>query len=179
MHSVPLEVQKSLSCSFQVFDYNLVQFFSFLQSCSLKFGSWTYDATRVDIIAESESADLNKFQVNGEWSLVSFPCKRNKEVYKCCPQPYSDVTCTLNIRRRTTYFFVNLIAPCFLITGKTVILTAFLTKFFYNITVLCLAQTSIMYFRIGGRRGIFQLKIIRIPLFSRGESSHIPHYFSF
>lgn len=86
------------------------------QTCSLKFGSWTYDAWRVDIKAESAFADTKTTQVNGEWDLVGFPCGRNVMKYECCPQPYSDVTCTLKLRRRTTYFFVNLIVPCFLIT---------------------------------------------------------------
>ncbi|XP_073230007.1 neuronal acetylcholine receptor subunit alpha-7-like isoform X1 [Porites lutea] len=94
-----------------------VRYFPFdEQACNLKFGSWTYDAWRVDIKAENSSADLKTTQVNGEWELLGFPCKRNTKVYECCPQPYSDVTCTLKIRRRTTYFFVNLIVPCFLIT---------------------------------------------------------------
>ena len=89
------------------------------QSCSLKFGSWTYDAWRVDIVTESSSGDTKTTQVSGEWDLVEFPCKRNVEKYECCPEPYSDVTCTLKLRRRTTYFFVNLIVPCFLITRKS------------------------------------------------------------
>ncbi|XP_020610882.1 neuronal acetylcholine receptor subunit alpha-3-like [Orbicella faveolata] len=94
-----------------------VRYFPFdEQACSLKFGSWTYDAWRVDIVAESPTADTKTTQVNGEWDLLSFPCKRNVDKYECCPEPYSDVTCTLKIRRRTTYFFVNLIVPCFLIT---------------------------------------------------------------
>ncbi|KAM7445866.1 hypothetical protein ABFA07_005659 [Porites harrisoni] len=94
-----------------------VRYFPFdEQACNLKFGSWTYDAWRVDIKAENSSADLKTTQVNGEWELLGFPCKRNTKVYECCPQPYSDVTCTLKIRRRTSYFFVNLIVPCFLIT---------------------------------------------------------------
>lgn len=91
----------------------------FSKSCSLKFGSWTYDAWRVDIVAEGPSADTKTTQVNGEWDLISFPCQRNVDKYECCPEPYSDVTCTLKIRRRTTYFFVNLIVPCFLITRKS------------------------------------------------------------
>lgn len=86
------------------------------QTCSLKFGSWTYDAWRVDMKAENALADTKTTQVNGEWDLVGFPCKRNVMKYECCPEPYSDVTCTLKLRRRTTYFFVNLIVPCFLIT---------------------------------------------------------------
>lgn len=95
-----------------------VRYFPFdEQVCELKFGSWTYDARRLDIVAEGPSADTKTTQVNGEWDLVDFPCQRNELFYECCPdQPYSDVTCTLRIRRRTMYFFVNLIIPCFLIT---------------------------------------------------------------
>ncbi|XP_068698594.1 acetylcholine receptor subunit alpha-1-B-like [Montipora foliosa] len=95
-----------------------VRYFPFdEQHCELKFGSWTYDANRVDIVTEGPSADTKTTQVNGEWDLVDFPCQRNELYYECCPnQPYSDVTCTLSLRRRTMYFFVNLIVPCLLIT---------------------------------------------------------------
>ena len=82
--------------------------------------------------AESAFADTKTTQVNGEWDLVGFPCGRNVMKYECCPQPYSDVTCTLKLRRRTTYFFVNLIVPCFLITRKLKISAVTVNYMFLN-----------------------------------------------
>ncbi|KAK3740406.1 hypothetical protein QZH41_009479 [Actinostola sp. cb2023] len=86
------------------------------QNCKLKFGSWTYDAGSVDIVAEQPSANLKDYQQNGEWDLIGFPCKRNAHYYVCCPHPFTDVTCTLQIRRRSMYYWFNLILPCMLIT---------------------------------------------------------------
>ena len=50
--------------------------------------------------------------------MVGFPCKRNEQKYVCCPNSFTDVTCTLHIRRRTMYYWINLITPCLLITGN-------------------------------------------------------------
>ncbi|XP_031551820.1 ligand-gated ion channel 4-like, partial [Actinia tenebrosa] len=94
-----------------------VRYFPFdQQNCMLKFGSWTYDAASVDIVPEAPSANLLDYQQNGEWDLIDFPCEQNKKSYVCCPNPFTDVTCTLQIRRRTKYYWINLIIPCMLIT---------------------------------------------------------------
>ncbi|EDO42072.1 predicted protein, partial [Nematostella vectensis] len=91
------------------------------QHCSLKFGSWTYDGERLDLVSESPSGDVSKYVPSGQWDLVSFTAKRNEIFYVCCPQSYPDVTFTLNIRRKTIFYYMNLIMPCFLITGLTLL----------------------------------------------------------
>uniref|UniRef100_A0A915KHH2 Neurotransmitter-gated ion-channel transmembrane domain-containing protein n=1 Tax=Romanomermis culicivorax TaxID=13658 RepID=A0A915KHH2_ROMCU len=45
------------------------------------------------------------------------PSKRNEIIYSCCPDPYIDITFTLWIRRRTLYYWVNLILPCVMISS--------------------------------------------------------------
>ncbi|XP_017757070.1 PREDICTED: neuronal acetylcholine receptor subunit alpha-7-like, partial [Eufriesea mexicana] len=42
------------------------------QHCKMKFGSWTYDGTQVDLVlsSETESGDLSDFITNGEWYLL-------------------------------------------------------------------------------------------------------------
>ncbi|XP_046508346.1 neuronal acetylcholine receptor subunit alpha-5 isoform X2 [Equus quagga] len=48
-----------------------VTFFPFdLQNCSMKFGSWTYDGSQVDIILEDQDVDKRDFFDNGEWEIV-------------------------------------------------------------------------------------------------------------
>ena len=49
------------------------------------------------------------------------PGKRNVVIYDCCPEPYMDITFTLNIRRRTLYYFFNLIVPCVLISSMALL----------------------------------------------------------
>lgn len=87
----------------------------------MKFGSWTYDGFRLDLIPEGHpgacDGDIKKFIRHGEWDLISMPCSRNEVIYKCCPEPYPDITYTMDLRRRHMFYFVNMIAPCFLISG--------------------------------------------------------------
>ena len=43
------------------------------------------------------------------------------QYYPCCPEPYVDITFTIEIRRRTLYYFFNLIVPCVLIASMAVL----------------------------------------------------------
>ncbi|XP_042599704.1 neuronal acetylcholine receptor subunit alpha-5-like isoform X3 [Cyprinus carpio] len=48
-----------------------VTFFPFdLQNCSMKFGSWTYDGSQVDILLEDVHVDKRDYFDNGEWEIV-------------------------------------------------------------------------------------------------------------
>ena len=89
----------------------------------MKFGSWTYDGLRLDLVPEGHPGkcigDIKKFIRHGEWDLTNMPCNRNELVYACCPEPYPDITYTMELRRRHMFYFVNLIAPCFLISGPS------------------------------------------------------------
>uniref|UniRef100_A0A1B6CC32 Neurotransmitter-gated ion-channel transmembrane domain-containing protein n=1 Tax=Clastoptera arizonana TaxID=38151 RepID=A0A1B6CC32_9HEMI len=92
------------------------------QHCDMKFGSWTYDGNQLNLELKSESGgDLSDFITNGEWYLLGMPGKKNTIVYQCCPEPYVDVTFTIQIRRRTLYYFFNLIVPCVLISSMALL----------------------------------------------------------
>ncbi|XP_048513511.1 neuronal acetylcholine receptor subunit alpha-7 isoform X15 [Athalia rosae] len=92
------------------------------QHCDMKFGSWTYDGNQLDLVLNSEEGgDLSDFITNGEWYLIGMPGKKNTIVYQCCPEPYFDVTFTIQIRRRTLYYFFNLIVPCVLISSMALL----------------------------------------------------------
>ncbi|XP_020290540.1 neuronal acetylcholine receptor subunit alpha-7 isoform X1 [Pseudomyrmex gracilis] len=92
------------------------------QHCDMKFGSWTYDGNQLDLVLNSEEGgDLSDFIMNGEWYLIGMPGKKNTITYACCPEPYVDVTFTIQIRRRTLYYFFNLIVPCVLISSMALL----------------------------------------------------------
>ncbi|XP_033334149.1 nicotinic acetylcholine receptor alpha6 isoform X1 [Megalopta genalis] len=92
------------------------------QHCDMKFGSWTYDGNQLDLVLNSdEGGDLSDFIMNGEWYLIGMPGKKNTIMYQCCPEPYVDVTFTIQIRRRTLYYFFNLIVPCVLISSMALL----------------------------------------------------------
>ncbi|XP_038110407.1 neuronal acetylcholine receptor subunit alpha-7 isoform X1 [Culex quinquefasciatus] len=92
------------------------------QHCEMKFGSWTYDGNQLDLVLNSEDGgDLSDFITNGEWYLIGMPGKKNTITYQCCPEPYVDITFTIQIRRRTLYYFFNLIVPCVLISSMALL----------------------------------------------------------
>ncbi|XP_034948383.1 neuronal acetylcholine receptor subunit alpha-7-like isoform X2 [Chelonus insularis] len=92
------------------------------QRCEMKFGSWTYDGFQLDLQLQDESGgDISSFITNGEWDLLGVPGKRNVIYYNCCPEPYIDITFVVIIRRRTLYYFFNLIVPCVLIASMAVL----------------------------------------------------------
>merc|ERR1711953_12501 len=92
------------------------------QNCEMKFGSWTYNGFNLDLKLDSEDGgDISTFVQNGEWEVIGVPAKRNEVIYECCPEPYLDITFTIKIRRRTMYYFYNLIVPCLLISSMAVL----------------------------------------------------------
>jgi len=92
------------------------------QLCDLKFGSWTYSGWKLDLaLKQEDGGDISGFVTNGEWDLIGVPGKKNIITYDCCPEPYVDITFTIHIRRRTLYYFFNLIVPCVLISSMALL----------------------------------------------------------
>lgn len=53
------------------------------QNCTLKYGSWTYDGSQIDLRLLNESgADLSAYVSNGEWDLIG----KNVFRFICCFQ---------------------------------------------------------------------------------------------
>ncbi|XP_043915084.1 neuronal acetylcholine receptor subunit alpha-7-like [Protopterus annectens] len=97
-----------------------VRWFPFdVQKCDLKFGSWTHSGWLLDL--QMADADISAYISNGEWDLVGVPGKRNELYYECCKEPYPDVTYTITMRRRTLYYGLNLLVPCVLISGLSLL----------------------------------------------------------
>jgi len=91
------------------------------QDCEMKFGSWTYNGFKLDFQLKEEVGDTGTYVMNGEWALLGVPAKRNEVIYECCPEPYLDITFIIKLRRRTLYYFFNLIVPCVLIASMAVL----------------------------------------------------------
>ncbi|KAK6747176.1 hypothetical protein RB195_000410 [Necator americanus] len=90
-----------------------------LQECFMKFGSWTFDGSKLNLEIDENGFDLSSYTPNGEWELQKTFATRNIQHYQCCPEPYYDIVFTFVIRRRVLYYAFNLILPCILITLLT------------------------------------------------------------
>nr|XP_027793132.1 neuronal acetylcholine receptor subunit alpha-9 [Marmota flaviventris] len=86
------------------------------QQCNLTFGSWTYNGNQVDIFNALDSGDLSDFVEDVEWEVNGMPAVKNVISYGCCSEPYPDVTFTLLLKRRSSFYIVNLLVPCVLIS---------------------------------------------------------------
>ena len=98
-----------------------ITFFPFdEQTCFLTFGSWTYNSQHLDLALKSNTADLQKYTRNGQWTLVSVNASKNTVKYSCCQHPFVHITFTVHIRRRPLFYVQNLILPCILLATLSV-----------------------------------------------------------
>ena len=61
--------------------------------CIFKLGSWTYDGSKVALIAyggDTNGLDMSTFQPHPRWNVTSATAARNVHNYDCCPEPYHD-----------------------------------------------------------------------------------------
>uniref|UniRef100_A0A8C8SDJ0 ACHA9 protein n=1 Tax=Pelusios castaneus TaxID=367368 RepID=A0A8C8SDJ0_9SAUR len=86
------------------------------QECRLTFGSWTYNGNQIDILNGLDTGDLTDFVENVEWEVLGMPAKRNVIIYGCCSEPYPDITYTLLLKRRASFYIFNLLLPCVMIS---------------------------------------------------------------
>ncbi|XP_037681790.1 neuronal acetylcholine receptor subunit beta-2 [Choloepus didactylus] len=88
------------------------------QNCTMKFRSWTYDRTEIDLVLKSEAASLDDFTPSGEWDIVALPGRRNENPDD---STYVDITYDFIIRRKPLFYTINLIIPCVLITSLAIL----------------------------------------------------------
>ncbi|KAF6273100.1 cholinergic receptor nicotinic alpha 3 subunit [Rhinolophus ferrumequinum] len=112
---IPPAIFKS-SCKIDVtyfpFDY---------QNCTMKFGSWSYDKAKIDLVLIGSSMNLKDYWESGEWAVIRAPGYKHDIKYNCCEEIYPDITYSLYIRRLPLFYTVNLIIPCLLISCLTVL----------------------------------------------------------
>ncbi|KAF2894306.1 hypothetical protein ILUMI_11868 [Ignelater luminosus] len=96
-------------------DFNLRYWPFDTQTCSLKFGSWTYDGSEIDIKNFDPSTDLSMIVQNGEWDIAQPETFRSVTHYTCCDAPYVDVTFKLTLVRRSPAYRAIIVAPAFVV----------------------------------------------------------------
>ncbi|KRY18544.1 Acetylcholine receptor subunit alpha-like 1 [Trichinella patagoniensis] len=109
------------------------------QNCLMKFGLWSYFGAFVDmrqlpeelvkeVVTDEKTVhvlevgmDLSYFYKSAEWDLLSLTSERHEQIYSSCcgKEKYVDITFYFSLRRKTLFYTVNLIIPCFLISFAT------------------------------------------------------------
>ncbi|XP_039267702.2 neuronal acetylcholine receptor subunit alpha-3-like [Styela clava] len=99
-----------------------VSYFPFdTQNCTMKFGSWTYDKARLDLLMYSNKVNRKEYWESGEWEVLDASGYRHERKYNCCPEIYPDITYSFYIRRLPLFYMINLIIPCLLISFLSVL----------------------------------------------------------
>ncbi|XP_068616745.1 neuronal acetylcholine receptor subunit alpha-5 [Brachionichthys hirsutus] len=97
-----------------------VTFFPFdLQNCSMKFGSWTYDGSQVNIILEDFHVDKQDYFDNGEWEIVKATGSRGLRTDES--SSYPTISYFFIIRRLPLFYTLFLIIPCIGLSFLTVL----------------------------------------------------------
>ena len=114
---IPQAIFKS-SCSIDI------RHFPFdVQTCHLKFGSWTYDGSKLDLqFLYGDQFEMNDYIPSNEWDILFSKADRNVKYYPCCPEPYVDLVFHIKIRRKVAFYNYILILPCVLLSSLTLVL---------------------------------------------------------
>ncbi|XP_019630827.1 PREDICTED: neuronal acetylcholine receptor subunit alpha-10-like isoform X1 [Branchiostoma belcheri] len=83
------------------------------QKCYLQFGSWNQDGRHVDYFSESEVGDMANLIRNVEWDVPKLSVERHEHNFNGVPYP--DVTFTMHMTRRSTFYVINMFLPCALL----------------------------------------------------------------
>ncbi|KAL3115765.1 hypothetical protein niasHT_007770 [Heterodera trifolii] len=93
-----------------------VRFYPFdFQNCLMKFASWSYDGTKIDIFSEP-TGDTSNYMVSTEWTLREVRATKNSVIYSCCPEPYPFIDVYLLLERKPLFFVIFSCLPCVLIS---------------------------------------------------------------
>ncbi|GAB6022897.1 hypothetical protein CHUAL_006992 [Chamberlinius hualienensis] len=96
-------------------------------TCTVKFGSWTYDGFLLDIVLRPDvmqSLDLSELSNNTEWLVVSSSSNRTETYYPCCKEPYPAINFNLKLRRNSPIYQAAVLIP--IISGIILAFSAFI-----------------------------------------------------
>ena len=87
------------------------------QTCDLVFGSWMHSNTSIHLRNRRDSVGITKYSENNEWDLVKTEAFTKHLAYAGLPsETFPMVTFRVHLRRKTTYYVVNVIGPCVLMS---------------------------------------------------------------
>ena len=89
-------------------------------SCDMEFGSWSQDTTRIDINS-TVHRKTEYFMPNGEWDLLDVNVKKLHYKYACCEGKFAVSKLTLDMRRSTESYSMNIVIPSGILAGLSLL----------------------------------------------------------
>ncbi|OAF65326.1 Acetylcholine receptor subunit beta [Intoshia linei] len=94
-----------------------------VQTCHLKFGSWTYDGASLNInfYNNASSVDMTDYTTSNEWKILETPAVRNEKRYPCCEEVFPDLTFYIKLQRVAEFYSFILVLPSVLLSSLTLV----------------------------------------------------------
>ncbi|XP_028409509.1 acetylcholine receptor subunit alpha-like [Dendronephthya gigantea] len=86
------------------------------QKCYVAIGSWTYAGHKIIMTYSDRNADTSYLIKSGEWRLQSASLTQNFRYYTPDYTPHPHITLTLEIKRRSLYYVLQIVVPLVLIS---------------------------------------------------------------
>ncbi|XP_071087003.1 neuronal acetylcholine receptor subunit non-alpha-2-like [Haliotis cracherodii] len=87
------------------------------QTCTMFFSTWDYTVDLVNLTFASPEVDRDAYVENGEWEILSTKVEGDRFSYNNSPEMiYPEVAVTIQIRRKSTYYFINILTPCLMMS---------------------------------------------------------------
>ncbi|CAF1452300.1 unnamed protein product, partial [Didymodactylos carnosus] len=75
----------------------------------------------LNLTPENNRGQLDAYMENAEWHLIGFYAVRKATKYDCCQEKFPYVLFTIEIRRRTLYYIINIVVPCIMLSFMTIL----------------------------------------------------------
>ena len=85
------------------------------QECDLRFASWVYDKTRMDLVLRKFRTANLMYVENGVWD-VSITATVVTETYDDFVGEFPEIIFTRRLTRRPAYYIITVITPCFMLS---------------------------------------------------------------
>ncbi|XP_067660536.1 neuronal acetylcholine receptor subunit beta-3-like [Haliotis asinina] len=87
------------------------------QTCTMYFSTWDYTVDLVNLTYASPEVNRDAYIENGEWEILSSKVAEDRFAYLTSPEEvYPEVAVTIHIRRKSTYYFINILIPCLMMS---------------------------------------------------------------
>lgn len=92
------------------------------QICQVKFGSWIYDLSQLDLRLIIKEPDLQNYVMNSEYDLVNVSLTREVLGSSCCPGSkgqHAMISLQIHLKRKSLYYDYIVIAPTIMLCVLT------------------------------------------------------------
>ena len=79
------------------------------------FGAWSYSTKKMNLTTESSAIIMDGYKENGEWEITNTKVSWAEFFFDCCPdEKFAKVTFSVYLRRKYSYYIMNVIVPSLL-----------------------------------------------------------------